>query len=101
MRRLFVHLNAKPVMTVSRRVLKKKKVVYLLTAARYVKYRGGKSRIVYIGRTKKGVHRIASSAAGRAVQILLTRGLRELSVCVVSCSSRPGLPTWERLEDAL
>jgi hypothetical protein len=29
------------------------------------------------------------------------RGLKELSVFVVSCSSRPGLPTWERLEDAL
>ena len=101
MSRLYVHLNANPVMTVHRRVLKKKKVVYLLTAARPLKYKGGRSRVVYIGTTKKGVHRIASSAAGRAVEILLTRGLRELSVYVVSCSSRPGLPTWKRLEDAL
>jgi len=88
-------------MTVNRRVLKKRKVVYLLTAARPLKYKGGRSRIVYIGTTKKGVHRIASSAAYRAVEIMSTRGLKELSVFVVSCSSRPGLQTWERLEDAL
>jgi hypothetical protein len=101
MSRLYVHLHDKPVMTVHRRVLKKKKVVYLLTAARPLKYKGGRSQIVYIGTTKKGVHRIASSAAGRAVEILLTRGLKELSVFVVSCSSRSGVPTWKRLEDAI
>ena len=101
MSRLYVNLYGKPVMTVHRRVLKKKKVVYLLTGARPIKYKGGRSQVVYIGTTKKGVHRIASSAAGRAVEILLTRGLKELSVYVVSCSSRPGLPTWKRLEDAL
>jgi hypothetical protein len=88
-------------MMVHRRILKKRKVVYLLTAASAVKYRGGRSRVVYIGTTKKGVGRIAGSAAWRAEDIMSRRGLKELHVFVVSCSSRPGVPTWEWLEDAL
>jgi hypothetical protein len=56
---------------------------------------------VYIGTTKKGVDRIAGSAAGRAEEIMSTRGLKELHVFVVSCSKRPGVQTWGRLEDAL
>ena len=101
MRRLQVNLNKKSVMAVHRRILKKKKLVYLLTAAKPVKYRGGRSKVVYIGTTKKGVRRIAGSAAWRAEEIMSTRGLKEVNVFIVSCSSCPGLPTWRRLEDAL
>ena len=101
MRRLQIHLNKKLVMMVHRRVLKRKKVVYLLTAVSPVKYRGGRSQIVYIGTTKRGVGRIAGSAAGRAEEIMSARGLKEINVFVISCSSRPGVPTWEWLEDAL
>ena len=101
MRRLQINLNKKQVMVVHRRVLKKKKVVYLLTAISPVKYKGGRSNIVYIGTTKKGVGRIAESAARRAEEIMSTRGLKELHVFVVYCSSRTGVPTWEWLEDAL
>lgn len=101
MRRLQVNLNKKLVMTVHRRILKKKKVVYLLIATSPVKYNGGRSRIVYIGTTEKGADRIAASAAGRAEEIMSTRGLKHLEVFVVFCNPRPGLPTWEWLEDAL
>jgi hypothetical protein len=100
-RRLQVHLDKKLGMSVHRRILKRRKVVYLLTAASSVKYRAGRSKVVYIGTTKKGVGRIAGSAAWRAEEIMSTRGLKEVNVFVVSCSSRPGVPTWERLEDAL
>jgi hypothetical protein len=99
--RLLVHLNKKLVMTVHKRVLKKKKVVYLLTTANPIKYKFGRSKVVYIGTTKKGVGRIAGSAAGRAEKIMSGRGLKELNVFVVSCSPHPGVPSWKRLEDAL
>lgn len=101
MARLHINLQRKSVMMVHRRILKKNKVVYLLTAAKPVKYHGGRSRIVYIGTTKKGVHRIAASAAWRAEDIMSRRGLKEVNVFLVSCTSCPGLATWERLEDAL
>jgi hypothetical protein len=100
-RRLQVNLNRKQVMVVHRRVLKKKKLVYLLTAASPVKYKGGRSSVVYIGTTKKGVGRIAESAAWRAEEIMSARGLKELRVFVVYCGSRRGVSTWEWLEDAL
>ena len=101
MRRLQVHLNKKQVMIVHRRILKKEKVVYLLTAAKPLRYTGGRSRIVYIGTTKRGAGRIAGSAAKHAEEIMSERGLKEVIVFVASCASRPGLPTWEWLEDAL
>jgi hypothetical protein len=101
MRRLQVNLNKKLVMAVHRRILRKKKLVYLLTAASPVKYAGGRSKVVYIGTTKKGARRIASSAARRAEEIMSTRGLKEATVFVVSCTSCPGVASWRRLEDAL
>jgi hypothetical protein len=101
MRRLQVHLNPKEVMRVHRRILKERKVVYLLVAKSPVKYRGGRSQIVYIGTTRKGVDRISGSAAHHAEEIMAARGIKFIDVFVVSCSSRSGLPTWEWLEDAL
>ncbi len=101
MRRLQVHLNAKEVMTVHRRILKKRKVVYLLVARSPLKYKGGRSQIVYIGTTRKGVRRISGSAAHHAEEIMARRGLKVIDVFVVSCDSRSGLQTWEWLEDAL
>lgn len=96
-----VHLNTKVAMMVHRRILAKHRVVYLLAAPRPLKYRDGKSRIVYIGTTGKGVDRIAKSVAYRAQNVLRRRGLRELDVHIVSCGARPGMRSWEYLEDAL
>ena len=76
-------------------------VVYLLAARNPVKYKGGRSRIVYIGTTRKGVRRISGSAAHHAEEIMATRGLKAIDVFIVSCDSRSGLQTWEWLEDAL
>jgi len=101
MGRLKLHQKIRMVMIVHRRILRKNKVVYLLTAASPVKYKNGRSKIVYIGTTKKGASRIAESAARRAEEIMSTRGLKEVNVFVVSCNPRAGLATWKRLEDAL
>ena len=96
-----VHLSEKPAMTVHRRIIKKTKLVYLLVGPRPIKYRDGKSRIVYIGTTSKGAKRIASSIAHRAGEVLETRGFRNMDAYVVSCGAMPGLKSWRYLEKAL
>jgi len=88
-------------MTVYRRVLKHGKLVYVLAARKPLKYPDGKSRILYIGTTKKGISRIATSVAHRSKKILKQRGVREMDVFVVSCEARPGLKSWGLLERAL
>jgi hypothetical protein len=95
-----VHLDSKPVLAVHKRVLKKDRVVYFLVAPKAQKYAEGRSRIVYIGTTKKGARRIASSAAFRAQELLEQRGFRKLHVHVVSCGPRSGMKSWEFLEKA-
>ncbi|MET3694569.1 hypothetical protein [Methylobacterium goesingense] len=45
-------------------------VVYLLVANKLQGYNHGKSRIVYIGRTERGVKRISESAADKIAQAL-------------------------------
>lgn len=96
-----VHLASKPVMTVHRRILKKKKLVYLLVGPRVIGYAEGKSRVVYIGTTSKGASRIAKSAAFRAEEILAQRGFRSMDVYVVTCPPVGGLKSWIQLEKAL
>ena len=99
--RLRVLPSSRPAMTVHRRILRRSKIVYVIAGKKSFKYTDGKSRIVYIGTTRKGADRIASSAANRAEEILVTRGFREMEIYVISCSSRPGLKTWIWLERAL
>src|SRR5439155_69975 len=54
MRRLGVRLRPGPAMTVTRVTLGHRKMVYVIVASRVVKYREGRSPIVYIGTTKNG-----------------------------------------------
>ncbi len=96
-----ISINRKPAMTVYRRALKHRKLVYVLAARKPLKYQDGRSRILYIGTTKKGISRIASSVAHRSKQILKQRGVREMDVHIVSCEARPGLKSWGLLERAL
>ena len=97
---LKVKRDKDPVMTVDARILKQKRIVYLLVASRPLKYRFGKSRIAYIGSTQLGVVRIAGSAAHRAEEILSAYGVRSMSVYVVWCRQRQGMKTWRYLERA-
>jgi len=80
---------------------KKKKLVYLLIADKRLKYAKGKSRIAYIGTTKKGVDRIAQSVAARAEDILSLHGVRTFHVRVVTCNPRQNVKTWIKLERGL
>jgi hypothetical protein len=96
-----VSVNRKPAITVYRRALKHRKLVYILAARKPLKYKDGRSRILYIGTTKKGISRIAASVAHRSKKILKQRGVRALDVHVVSCEAVPGLKSWALLERAL
>ena len=68
--------------------------------ARYT-YNHGRSSIVYIGTTKRGAGRIAGSAVNVAQKILIHRGMKSLSLYVVTCAPRRKIKTWAVLERAL
>jgi len=96
-----VHIASKPAMTVHRRILTKDRIVYLLVGKKPFKYRSGRSRIAYIGTSKRGARRIATSAAYKADKVFSKWGSRELEVFIASSEARPGLASWEYLERAL
>src|SRR5260221_10909417 len=100
-KKLKVNLKKKVVMQVSRVSLGRKKLVYLIVTAKTLKYHWGRSRIVYIGTTKKGMARIAQSAAAHADEVLALHGVKEFYVRVLMCAPKPNVKTWVKLERAL
>lgn len=96
-----VQLASKPAMSVHRRILTRDRIVYLLVGMKPFKYEAGRSRIAYIGTSKRGAHRVASSAAHRAEEVFAQRGSRQMEIFIASCDSRPGLKSWKYLERAL
>jgi hypothetical protein len=100
-KKLSIKKTKKPAVVITRNAIKTKKLVYIAVANKAIKYSYGRSRIVYIGTTKKGAGRIASSAASKAKQVLDTWGYKELEFFVVTCTPRPAVQTWHKLERAL
>ena len=100
-KRLTISLKKKHAMQVSRVSIGKKRLVYVIVVPRRLKYPWGRSRIAYIGTTRKGVARIAQSAAARAKQVLSLYGVREFHVRVITCAPRSAVKTWVKLERAL
>lgn len=72
--------------------------MYVICTPRPIRYEKGRSCIVYIGTTQRGVHRVAASMAHKAVDYLSHRGVKYLDVFAITCPPRPGLDTWRRLE---
>ncbi len=99
-KRLSISLKPKHAMLVTRVSIGKKKLVYTILVKNALKYPWGRSRIAYIGTTKKGVARIAQSVAARAQDVLSIYGVREFTVRIVTCSPKPGVKTWQKLERA-
>jgi hypothetical protein len=100
-KKLTVQTSHRPAITIARSALKADRLVYIAVANKQLKYPHGKSSITYIGTTKAGAPRIASSAAKRATQLLALHGVKELSFFVVTCSARQAVKTWSKLEVAL
>jgi len=77
------------------------RLVYVVVANKSTRYPHGDSRIVYIGTTKLGVHRIASSTAWLACEMFDVHGVWKLDVYVVTCRRRQKVKTWRKLERGL
>jgi hypothetical protein len=101
LRRIKLSLNRDHAMHATRVSIGKSKLVYVLVADKKLKYTDGKSRIAYIGTTKKGTARIAQSVAARADDILGIRGVRSFHARVITCRPRRNVKTWHYLERAL
>jgi len=100
-RRLTVSLKRKPAMTATRVSIGRSKLVYALVADKRLQYENGKSRIAYIGTTKNGRWRIASSVASRSQEILQLRGVTSFDARIITCKSGQKVETWKVLERAL
>lgn len=82
-RRTSLGLFRDPTITITRKGSQKTELVYVLVANRKHKYPAGRSRIVYIGMTESGIHRIATSVAARAERVLQEKGISSFSAHVV------------------
>lgn len=99
--RLKVKSTKSPSITITRFALLHDKLVYVGRVNKPIRYPWLRSRVVYIGTTKRGPSRIATSAAKRAGEILEKRGLKILEFLAVTCGSRPNVKTWRQLEGDL
>ena len=99
--KLTIKVGRRPAIVITREALAHERLVYLALTSRPSRYPYARSRIAYIGTTKRGARRIASSAASKADRMLAKYGVKELSFYIVSCRSRQGLKTWHKLERAL
>jgi hypothetical protein len=89
-------------MTLTRVSLRDMKLVYVIVScAKKLRYAQGRSRIAYIGTTKKGAARVATSAAKRARDVLRLHGVDSCEVRIVACTRRRNVKTWYKLEAAL
>ena len=100
-RKVHLGLSKQPVMTLGRKALWADRCVYILVTNKRVKYQNGKSRVVYIGTTKRGARRVASSLAHRAEEALERRGFRAVDAHLLTYTGRTGKQNlWKKLERA-
>jgi hypothetical protein len=100
-RRINISVKRESALHATRISLGKLKLVYVLVADKRLRYPKRKSKIAYIGTTKRGLRRVASSVAVRTDQILALRGVRSLDARVVTCQPRQRVKSWFVLERAL
>jgi hypothetical protein len=101
---LRVKCSKEPLLTVkrSKQWSQTKRMVYILTAKKPLKYPYGRSRIIYIGTTGKGTRRPATSAVDKASEAFgELRGVREIETYIVTSGTRKRVPTWQHLESSL
>jgi len=100
-KRLSLKYRRTPAIVINRIAFKDRKLVYVARANKKIKYPLGRSCIAYIGTTKKGARRIASSAVWKGADLLFEYGMKHLDLIVVVCARRQGVETWKKLERAL
>lgn len=100
-RRLSISLKRGKALAVARVSIGKEKLVYVLVCDKKLQYENGRSRIAYIGTTKRGLSRITQSVAARAEKILALHGVLNFHARVVTCNPRQHVKTWHKLERAM
>jgi hypothetical protein len=100
-RRLSISLREDPAIHATRVNLGNLKLVYALVANKRFKYPKGKSRVVYIGTTRKGSSRVAHSVSYLADAVLGMRGVRTMDARIITCRPRQRVRSWLKLERAL
>jgi hypothetical protein len=101
MHRSRISLKKREAMTVDRVSVGKLKFAYVICVDRKVKYEKGRSRIVYIGTTKKGINRVSQSAATRFDAVFELKKVDRFMVYIITCTRRRHVKTWHQLERAL
>ncbi len=101
-RKLSLSLKNFHAIELTRIAIGNQKLVYVLIANKKFTYpHGPKSAVAYIGTTKKGVGRVAGSAAERGQQILSLHGVKKVTARIVTCAPRQKVKTWLKLERAM
>jgi hypothetical protein len=103
MRKLKIKCSKTALLTVTRSKQWKPRMVYILAANKFFKYKSGYwSRIIYIGTTGKGAGRPATSAVNKASQAFgKLYGVKTIEVHIATCGGLKPLKTWKLLESAL
>jgi hypothetical protein len=91
----------KTAMTLTKIAVSVENLAYILVADRAQPYGRKKSKIVYIGTTRKGVDRIAGSIAAKARTALKLHGVKTVEAHVYSCRGRSRVQMWRLLERGL
>jgi len=94
--------STNPVITLFRSRYWTKCVVYILRTDKPQKYEKGRSRIIYIGESKRGFRRFAASAAAKANRSFgVLRGVRKIDVHLLTFRGKHSVRLWEELERGL
>jgi hypothetical protein len=102
MRKLKIRSRQKSLLTLTRSRQWSDRMVYVPAANQHLPYKNGRSRILYIGTTKKGAGRTATSAVNKASEVFYKlHGVSTIDVHIVTCAKRKNVQTWKRLESAL
>ena len=96
-----IRFHSHPSLVIHRTAFRDNKLVYVARANKRLRYPWGRSRIAYIGTTKKGARRVASSAAWKGESLLYEYGIRQLDFHIVTCGKVQSVETWRKLERAL
>jgi hypothetical protein len=94
-------VHNKPAITITRTAYAASELVYIAYANKPLRYQHGFSRIAYIGTTKNGVWRVASSAAWKAEDLFERKGVHTLEFYIIATPRKGKQATHRKLERAL
>ena len=94
-------VHNEPAITITRTAYAASELVYIAYANKPLRYQFGDSCIAYIGTTKNGVWRVASSAAWKAEDLFTRRGVHTLQFYIIATPRKGKQATYRKLERAL